>query len=88
MFVDNVREILDNTKVNDAFNLYFANVEKTLSATFQHRNVLNIDFIHYLQTFKTTSLIFLYITESVMVNTIDKLENIKVVVKMASLIKY
>ena len=73
-FVDNGHELSDNTKIANAFNLYFANVGKKLSATLEQHNVLNINYKHYLQTPKTTSCKFKLINEHVTLTTIDKLE--------------
>ena len=74
-FIDNGHELSDNTEIANAFNLYFANVGKKLSATLEQHNVLNINYKHYLQTPKTTSCKFKLINEHVTLTTIDKLEN-------------
>ena len=74
-FIDNGHELSDNTEIANAFNLYFANVGKKLSATLEQHNVLNINYKHYLQTPKTTLCKFKLINEHVTLTTIDKLEN-------------
>ena len=74
-FIDNGHELSDNIEIANAFNLYFANVGKKLSATLKQHNVLNINYKHYLQTPKTTSCKFKLINKHVTLTTIDKLEN-------------
>ena len=74
-FIDNGHELSDNTEIANAFNLYFANVGKKLSATLEQDNVLNIIYKHYLQTPKTTSCKLKLINEHVTLTAIDKLEN-------------
>ena len=74
-FINNGHELSDNAEIANAFNLYFANVGKKLSATFEQYNVLNINYKHYLQTPKTTSCKFKLINEHVTLTTIDRLEN-------------
>ena len=74
LFTHEGRDLADSLEIANAFNVYFANIEKNLSSQIDQNNV-NADYKQYLASPTKETLQFKCITKDYTIKAIDNLEN-------------